>query len=796
MSRPCWTSAVFALGATLTIGAAIPAFASCPFPALNLPNNAYQILFPDHYGEMQVSRPYWIAVGAIPNDPTHDYDISVYSFSGGGAEPQCLSGLLATSAAGAGRTDFVVGDFNHDPYGNYWTWCHCYSGACDNNVFRGIRTWRDGGTVLTVDGTALTVPVAISDYPEQIVHPYDVFLVAGVTYYLRFQTTGDLQTKLCLFRNPANGVYWAGRSSAVLETAACTTYVAPASGYYGLVAVQDARAATDASYTVGVTTTPACNCAKPLVSDVPVTIPGAVSSSHHLMTEGYYSWIAAGVRSNSDWDLTAGSTAAGPPNRGCLQGIDALSTLIGQADLVVGDYTNATASPDQYTEAVRVSRYSGTDPATLQMHELAEYLEPNWYSKSVTLGADDVVRSYDAPLVAGTPYTLVFNPGAANQSLLVFENTTGALAWRGRPDAAMHTTGTAIYTPSVTSVHALVVVKDDAQAAGFSLRFGLCDPPVTLLPRVAALPTGRAQNYFRLAQTDTSWAAVEVHAAGADWDLRQYGQVSGSAWPDCFGQPGAVSENSNLTDFVVGDFHHNPLGDQFVRAYEFTPNTPSNSGTEWDPGSGKLTVNAATTSVGPILDPVAERLWCYEVRLQVGVPYTMEFASAGAGDFQRFVFGNSGGSSYWAPRSAALLSGQLDQPFTPTTTGWYGVVVVNDNDSGGNFALRVSSTIVGVDDRPAIAAVTGLREITPNPTRGPLRIVFSITSPGPADFDVLDLAGRSVARLQATSAASGRGELVWDGLGRGGEALPAGIYLVRMSVRGRSVETRRVALVR
>ena len=81
---------------------------------------------------------------------------------------------------------------------------------------------------------------------------YDVYLYSGTTYSFCFQTTGDRESKLLLFGNPAQGTTWGGRRDAVFETGQrVTQYDAPVTGFSGVVVVQASLTAHPGSCTRG-----------------------------------------------------------------------------------------------------------------------------------------------------------------------------------------------------------------------------------------------------------------------------------------------------------------------------------------------------------------------------------------------------------------------------------------------------------------------------------------------------------------------------------------------------------------
>jgi hypothetical protein len=771
-----------------------PARAVCPGWSSYTPNAGYPLNKPETYSGIAVSKPFWTAFGAHATDPTHDYDVSVYSSSGGGPEPQCFSGFLAGSSLNAGKTDFIIGDFNHNPYATYYVWTHCYSGPCDNNP-RGLIAWRDGDNLAP---NANPITVDVNTYEERVLHVYDSYLIAGTKYFFYFTQTGSNEAKLLLFRNPGGGVYWAGRSQAEFEVSGCQTYTAPATGYYGVVVVQD-RDYVGAQYTLGVSTTPQCYCPSRLISDVPqIETPQQTDGYHNFVATDIF-WLAVGLRSTTaDWDLLVGDPAL--PDSGCPITIDAQSSLTPppyKADLIAGDF-NAGPPPPK-AKALRALHYNGSGGATIQFDNRSDIQYANGPKESMTLYGDDVVRMSDVFLQKDTTYTFDIGVFGADIKALVFSNQTVGTGWLGRAGAVHEIAARDTFTAPSSRYYGLVVVKDDEQTGGYSVSYGFCASPKSLTARVPYkvdvpfVETTPIPRYYTFTQPDTTWAAVGVYSP-VDYDIRQYGTPSGGEWPDCFGAPGAWSQSSIDKDFLVGDFHHQPIGTQYIRAYQYTSGAPESAAVEWDPGRGNLIANDPAVSVGPFPAAIgADRLWCYQVYLYASVPYTFYFGPSGSADLHVLLFAHPTDGTYWAPRSAAVFSATGNQSYTPSVTGWHAVVVVNDNQQGGSFALRVGSTVLAVHDPPT-ASLTGIARIVPNPASGPLRIGFSIAEDAPVSFELIDLAGRLVARTEATRRTSGAGELVWDLESRGAGRTPAGMYFVRMRVGSRLAGAQRVVL--
>ena len=738
-----------------------------------------------------VSQNYWVAVGAIADNPNDDFDVGVYANTYNPSSPPCFIPLLATSSRPAGQTDFVVGDFNHNPFAEYVNTVTCYSGQCDGQV-RGRQVWRDGD-IFYADAApqVLTLPL----FADRVVKIWDIYLLQGTTYHFRFQPTGDTQPKLLLFRNPTGGVHWTGRYGAEFESANCVTnYTAPSTGWYGMVVVNDRFSTNPVSITLAVTTGLACACPGFLADGVPESIAPGATQFDAGVDDPFIQFWAIGVRSTSDWDLYGGDSAPGP-DAGCIstyQGSSVLSPP--KADVLLADRFLAYPPPDTF--AVRALRYSGSDGATLEA-TTGLVLDSNAPSLVKYINADGVVDTWLAYLDADTTYSIRFFP-SGDIKLLLFEHLTESLSWQSRAFAALETSTSTTYTAPRFGVYAFVLVKDDGGIDNYDFGFGFCNSPRPLTSKV---PLGNYdpvypaeyKPYFSFNQKGAHWAAACVYGAGGlDWDIAQYAQPSGSAWPVCLGASGALSNGVVGADVIAGDFHYVPTGAYYLHSYLAGVNLSPAGYTEWDAGSGPLPINPPQpTHVNMAGGASSDRLWCFEAYLNAGLSYTLTFAHSGIASPRALVFENPGTAPYWAPRSAAILSVNSTTAFIPSTTGWHGIVVVNDNEGSGSFDLSITSPVVSAES-PAAPTHDELTAVAPNPAHGPLRIDYALSHPAAVDWEVVDLAGRRVARISGVATAAGRWSQPWDGLDGDGHALSGGVYWLRMNVDGRTVATRKI----
>ena len=83
----------------------------------------------------------------------------------------------------------------------------------------------------------------------------------------------------------------------------------------------------------------------------------------------------------------------------------------------------------------------------------------------------------------------------------------------------------------------------------------------------------------------------------------------------------------------------------------------------------------------------------------------------------------------------------------------------------------------------------GIHRLSPNPSRGPLRVEFSLADARPARIEVLDVSGRRVADSDLGSPGPGRHVFELN------RALPPGLYAVRL-VQGNQARVMKAIVVR
>lgn len=105
---------------------------------------------------------------------------------------------------------------------------------------------------------------------------------------------------------------------------------------------------------------------------------------------------------------------------------------------------------------------------------------------------------------------------------------------------------------------------------------------------------------------------------------------------------------------------------------------------------------------------------------------------------------------------------------------------------------------LGVTGKPQIniADRNRLYQNSPNPFRDKTVISYSLSSPGQARIEIYNLLGQAVRTIEVNKPVSGRYELEWTGADQAGRMLPPGIYFYRLSVKGKTVDLKRMIMLK
>lgn len=728
---------------------------------------------PSHFW-LEQENYYWAVVG-VRSAPGDDWDIGLYDTTA--AEPGCVTGLLANSGAVTG-VDFVVGDFN-------W-----FENPPWNDYARVTRFSGSGNAIVEWDGDADGFgvnyePVTRTTGPFEVLEAWDVWMRTGQQYTIEFIRNGPADTKLLLFRNPADGPYFAPRSARVLETTTTTTYTAPDSGYYGIVVVNDNG--QNGSYTVRVGA-----CFPPVALASGVTQETAVGMDFFSFAQGAPKWTAVGVREfpGTDWDLAVAANGSGAPWPACYSGLLDASVDVGKVDFVVGDFNHNTLGTS-YPKPYMASGINNN--ARIEWDDGADSLAP--FAPLVSRSFDwwdDILEVWDVSFFGGSTYTLDFRPfGLGKSKVLLFRNPAAAPYWGARADAELEASGAVAYTAPATDRYGVVVVNDSTAAGSYLLGLRFCTQQG--LGSGVSVFTDTLTGYYGCFQETNYWSAIGVrgYLPADDWDIVVGGALGETPWPNCVSDFYANSVEVGMVDFVVGDFNHNPIPNGFF-AHSYKYSGTGFARTEWDDGSDQLIVDGPLVARTTDSDDVLE-VW--DLALNQGQEVNFVFERMGSADTKLLVF-KSDGATYWAGRVARVLeTTSYFTSYTAPATDWYGVVVVNDNGASGTYRLKVSSTRTDVASLTEVPAVTELLPTAPNPAPGSAQIRFRLAATAEVAIDIVDVSGRVIASLPRKTWSAGPGQTEWDGRDTRGRRVSAGVYWVRMTADGREVGRSKIILV-
>jgi hypothetical protein len=299
--------------------------------------------------------------------------------------------------------------------------------------------------------------------------------------------------------------------------------------------------------------------------------------------------------------------------------------------------------------------------------------------------------------------------------------------------------------------------------------------------------------------------SIAARNEGDDYDLWVYDDYTNSSvgFSNRIGLSGATS---NGTDFVVGH-------------WTGTPTTVYPAVMLWYPGGGGGDFAADQSDArarNGQMNLQSEIIWegeslpanrltnVYDAYLEVGVTYALTLVPVGLDPGLLFeIFPATPGGVYargaGEVTSLQLGNGLQFERYTATATGWHPIVVFRDAGTDADEAItydfhwRIGTVDVPGQESPAFRLA--FHGAWPNPMTEQSRIVFELARRGPVKLSVFDLRGRLVSTILDATLEPGPHSVAWDGQGRSGARLGAGIYWMRFSAEG-SEFVKRVILLK
>lgn len=742
---------------------------------------------PDAYYQLSPFAYGWSIVLARGQTTSDDWDLAVYSAPSGLASPVCFGNAAASSGFGPASVDVVALDLTSaTSLPARWARVHHLPATSTTGRF----LWFRNPTTLGENDPYVAGHFA----PQDLGRVFDAYMTAGVTYTIDLLAASGVNA--LVFQNPGTGVWAGARMDAAAAGTGSFNYTPTITGHHAIVLVNDGI--VDVSYNLhfGRCTTPT-----PLANGTAqATTKGQETYS---FTAPNANWLAAGVLSNwADWDMRVG-TSLGSPWPSCAANVFVNSTLGGtmKTDFVMGDFHHAATggtyvfNAQQYTAPPLSSTYVSVDQG-------GATLTPNLFDAQPVFFADwEAVRALDLTLNGGETYTFSLKYNGyhpRHMRLMLFRNPGAGSYWAGRSSAVLDLasdSAAVTYTAPATDVYGVALV-DDPGGDGYPTDGPLmvsvrsCPTPVALPSNAtrSAQPTG----WFTFTPAAHYWTAVGVRAA-TPWTMEVDSLATGGAPGVCFGTLLSQSTSVGKMSFVVGDMNNgaNPLRTYYARAGNRSPSTPVDGTVQWTGTAQSLSVNTAPVARTAIASRLLE-VW--DVYLYAGDPYQVWLDNKGAATLKACVFANPTGGSCWLPRSSALVETATSATFTAPRTGWYAVVVANDDGGTGAYTIGVYGGALGADTAPP--AVTGLRNVAPNPAAGAFTVEFALHDAASVTLEVLDMAGRRVATLADGPRDAGTWRVPLEGARIANGSLRPGVYFVRLQADGRTVGEKKLVLLR
>src|SRR5262245_1534366 len=226
----------------------------------------------------------------------------------------------------------------------------------------------------------------------------------------------------------------------------------------------------------------------------------------------------------------------------------------------------------------------------------------------------------------------------------------------------------------------------------------------TALVSHVAVGTSSTPSYYALQQTPYYWAVIGVRSApGSDWDVQLFDTTA--APEQCVSGLLARSDATTGVDFVVGDYNWHTTDPPWNDYASVTrASGAGNAVVEWDGDADGFGVNYPAVNRTTDGNNFIE---AWDVWMSTGQEYVIEFNQTGFADTKLLLFYNPTDAPYFVPRSARILETMSTTTFTPSDSGYYGVVVVNDNGLSGTYSVRIGGCF------PPVALASGVTAEVP-----------------------------------------------------------------------------------
>lgn len=687
--------------------------------------------------------------------------------------------LYASSTMGPGVVDFVVADYNFNNRGNE----HVQVGSPIPGVGEFTVQWESGESLLYADGLAR----AGTWGPDDVVRVWDVPLWAGQGVDFKVSvTSGNLDVGMALFQGNA-GDYFAPRANALWWRDANgpggtenRLFQVTQTGVYGLVVWTNQAGAGGFEIQLGPTQTT-------LAEETVETKDSPLGLYRHFPTT-LNSWQVVAARPWPGSNLSLGIW----DDENYTIPKDSSSTQSG-VEVVALDY-NHVAFDRLYD---RVVRFSGAGAHSTNWEHDQDFING---AESGTWPAGLVAKVWDAWMEKDQEYMLRGYHGSLDSGLMLFASGDGDYV-RDASEAAVISNSNPVpdgeWFTWISPVDDWVGLVQIANTSGGGAYQNWWGPRVWLADdakqgRTDEVVWGRQivpPGYWNV------WGVRPNHAGGSNVSL--YADEACTST-----QLKATDQTGTGVNYVVGDFHHSPAGTYWQRM--------------WFDGEGRLDFESEgaaeqlSPSPGTVLEhtaawPAGDVVEVFDVFLrdarEAGSVHVLVEDLAGTLDLGIAIFDSRNNPYFANPAQAAeasdaqVVGGSESFVFAPPRDDWYGLVITNRNESGGDYRIKVGPA-AAVGAPVAVAGVPDRLELraSPNPFRGAADVTLALPRAGAVDVRVHDVTGRLVRALANGTRAAGWHTVTWDGRDDAGGPAAAGIYFVRAAAGGSTATEKLVRL--
>lgn len=300
--------------------------------------------------------------------------------------------------------------------------------------------------------------------------------------------------------------------------------------------------------------------------------------------------------------------------------------------------------------------------------------------------------------------------------------------------------------------------------------------------------------------TSGTWTRVEprgtgLPAPGTDTHLISRGpaiESYGSIKPPAQIHHGSEESKGAYPGEVQPEYDHTPLGTMCYVTGQGGPDSTLID--ENDVDNGQTSLTSPAYNLTSIADPVIGFWWWL-------------YADGGVDDNLRVLLSPDNGANWYEAlyligmhnqwQEAAIHVADYITPTAQTKVRF----AARDGGTASVVEAAIDDVILYSGTTPIVGVGAGassarlaFRTPWPNPSRDDVRLTLTLPASGPADVEVVDLAGRRVATLHRGAATAGALSLHWDGRNETGGVAPAGVYYARARVGGEIAETRFVRL--